>query len=496
MPVLTPMSKKSLSISAVFAWFLLILQFFTFSAAQDIEIEIKIGDRGPATAEVEGRYLNPSLRKNARNLSFLNEYAGVSGLAERISDLGLADQGGTTLTSKRFGPGDYVASGEIALWRNNVDLSPLKQSSASAHISWIKDDTGLIMLDDLLPQGSGPKMSAKVKFILPPGWKVYSTASNSSAAVYEVADVEAASFVIGRRWREINEGGIRFLVFGDRQFTDDDAAKMASEVFENYVKVFGSAPVHKIQIALFQFPHAVSAGNWEADTRGGQVTIVSSDMPFKTQSMQRLHEQLRHEFFHLWIPNGVNLTGNYDWFYEGFALYQSLKTGVGVNRLRFEDMLDTLSRTINIDSMRSKKLSLTEASNDRWTGSNTQVYARGMLAAFLCDLALLEASKGKRSVTGLVSEIYERHRPPALAADGTATIIAVMRSYAELKPIIDRYIIGREDFDWPSLLRRAGIEAEISDQIINLRVKAKPSGRQKEILDKLGYNNWRKLGSK
>ena len=173
-----------------------------------------------------------------------------------------------------------------------------------------------------------------------------------------------------------------------------------------------------------KFPSRCSVGTWEADTRGSTITIVSSDMPFKTQSLQRLHEQLRHEIFHLWIPNGVNLSGNYDWFYEGFALYQSLKVGVAVNRIRFEDMLDTLSRAYNIDSMQSQKLSLIDASKNRWNGSNTQVYARGMLVAFLCDLALLEKSKGKLSTDDLLRDLYEAHRPTAPRQDGNAAVLA------------------------------------------------------------------------
>src|SRR5207245_2243287 len=118
--------------------------------------------------------------------------------------------------------------------------------------------------------------------------------------------------------------------------------------------------------AILKFPRTSGPGSWEADTRGSSVTIISSDTPFKSQSLQQLHEQLRHEIFHLWIPNGVNLSGNYDWFYEGFALYQALKSGITMNRIRFEDFLDTISRAYNIDNAAEHKLSLVEASRNRW----------------------------------------------------------------------------------------------------------------------------------
>jgi predicted metalloprotease with PDZ domain len=303
---------------------------------------------------------------------------------------------------------------------------------------------------------------------------------------------------LGRRERDFSTGNIRLKlnISDDWLFSDEEAGAMAASIFGEYERVLGSSPSGEFVISIRKFPIPVNVGNWEADTRGRSITLVSSDMPFKSQSLQRLHEQMRHEIFHFWIPNGVNLSGNYDWFYEGFALYQSLKVGVAVNRIRFDDFLDTLSRAYNIDTMQSKKISLIDASKNRWSGANTQIYARGMLVAFLCDLALLDKSKGKRSTTDLLRNLYERHRPPNAAQDGNAAILALLRSYSELIHVIDRNITGSESIDWAVLLKAAGLEAELKDQLTNLKVTAKPSGRQKELLDKLGYNSWRKLSMK
>jgi predicted metalloprotease with PDZ domain len=202
---------------------------------------------------------------------------------------------------------------------------------------------------------------------------------------------------------------------------------------------------------------------------------------------------LRHEMFHLWIPEGVNLTGNYDWFYEGFALYQSLKLGVAVNRLRFEDYLDSLSQAIAIDRRLGGKMSLIDASKNRWTGDNNSVvYARGMLVAFLCDLAMLEASKGKRSTDDIVREVYRRHSGEAKPRDGNEAVMDLMRSYKELVPIVERYVTGTEKLDMTALLTAAGLESADGTM---LKAIAKPNSGQKKILDKLGYNNWRKLSS-
>ncbi|MGQ0543343.1 MAG: hypothetical protein ACT4O9_16095, partial [Blastocatellia bacterium] len=232
-----------------------------------------------------------------------------------------------------------------------------------------------------------------------------------------------------------------------------------------------------------------SPGNWEAETRGSNVTIISSDMPFKSQSLQRLHEQLRHELFHLWIPNGVNLSGNYDWFYEGFALYTSLKIGVLTGRIRFEDFLDTLLRAHTIDNFQTSRTSLIDLSGSRLSGANTTVYARGMLVAFLCDIEILKRSRGKLDVWTTVSTIYEKHRLPAQSTDGNEAVIALIG----LPDITNRYVKGAEKIDWRTNLKDAGIESDENAGRTELKVTAKPNGRQKDLLEKLGYNAWRKL---
>jgi predicted metalloprotease with PDZ domain len=211
-------------------------------------------------------------------------------------------------------------------------------------------------------------------------------------------------------------------------------------------------------------------------------------MPFKSQSSQRLHEQLRHEIFHLWIPNAVNLTGSYDWFYEGFALYQSLKLGVAVGRIRFSDMLDTLSRAYMIDAADRSRSSLIDASRRRWVDSGITVYARGMLVAFLTDAALLDASGGKYSTDDLVKQLYAGHLG-AVKTDGNTAILAAMRQHPELLPIVDGYINGSKPVEWASLLAALALEEHRNGREVVLSVALKPSSRQKALLRKLGYNS-------
>ena len=471
---------------------LLILQIFNKAAAQDITTEVRIDVETPATTTVKGRF--PRLGSHSRNLTFLREYAGIEGLGERISGLELRTDAEKTVAFKMLIPGEYLAESDFDSWQYNFDLTVQKRPAGAAHVSWLDGNLGLLMLDDLLPQSTSSN-NTKLTLNLPSGWKTWTTEKNLGQNVFQIADTEKSVFVIGKDFREVPAGpNLKLLIEGQWQFTDAEAADIANEIFSNYVKLFGSAPVQQAQIAILKFPlKAVQAGMWEADTRGQSVTLISSDMPFKTQSLQRLHEQLRHEIFHLWLPNGVNLSGNYDWFYEGFALYAALKGGVAVNRIRFEDFLDTLSRGYNIDTITGSRISLIGASGTRWNGTNTQIYARGMLVAFLCDLALLQRSKGKADVNDLLKRVYDEHNFTKPREDGNTAILRMFKSYPALTDIVQKYIEGSEKIDWRRQLSAAGIESKEENYTTFLSVATKPNGRQREILDKLGYNNWRKL---
>jgi hypothetical protein len=497
------MSKNLRSFSGIFGLVLLILQFLNNCDGQDIEARIRVPAVTSSSVEVSGRFIRP--QTNPRQLSLVRDYAGVTGLADRVSNVRLSDTNGANLAYRELIPGEYTAEANISSWSYTIDLTPIKRTAAASRLSWIGIDGGVLMVDDLLPQvfisGAAEMVrAAAIRVEVPPGWETYAATPGAENKVFQLQKVERAAFVVGRGWREktisVTGCSVRLLVLDDWSFNDEDAGALAAEIFANYVEVFGAAPGNAFQIALYKFPFQVPFGEWEADTRGTNVTIASSDMPFRSQALQRLHEQLRHEIFHLWIPNGVDLPGDYAWFYEGFALYQSLKLGVAVNRIRFEDMLDTLSRAFNIDNANARRISLIAASADRWNGANTQVYARGLLIAFLCDLALLDASKGNYSTNELLRQFYQYLRGPNPYVDGTAAIIGSFDRHKELRPLVGRYINGSEAIDWEAALGAAGIEALKTGNVVNLAVKKKPSGRQRDLLDKLGYNNWRKLGLK
>lgn len=469
------------------AAFLLILHFLNISQAQGLRIQIKIG---PEVISVDGK----GAASSGRNFFFLREYGGIEIPGSRVSNVVLTDETGSPVRSRELAPGEFLAETDFTGW--SYKIKPVALSNkAGAHISWIEQEQGILMLDDLLPKFAGHKgpISANITFEIPDGWKIASVEKNARDNTFEIADIEKAVFYIGKNWRERKlAGGPDLIISGEWRFKDDEAERMTVEIFAEYQALFGGARPERTLVLISKFPGQEKFGVWEAETHGRNVTILSADMPFEAQSLQLLHEQLRHEIFHLWIPNGVNLSGNYDWFYEGFALYQALRTGVKTNRIRFEDFLGTLERAYNIDSMQGKRISLIEASSNRWSGGNTQTYARGMLVAFLCDIAMMRNSKGKNSAADILRQVYTAHPMSAPRQDGNAVVIKVLRGYG-LISIIDKYITGTENITWKTELDAIGIEASEENFTVRLKIKEKPGGRQKAFLEKLGYNNWRKL---
>jgi hypothetical protein len=110
-----------------------------------------------------------------------------------------------------------------------------------------------------------------------------------------------------------------------------------------------------------------------------------------------------------------------------------------------------------------------------------------MLAAFLTDLELLRTSKGNEDVTSLIRNIYKRYQASRQAVDGNTAVLDEIKF-----PSVGRFIRGVEQPNWPDTLRPAGIEIAAQPGFASLKVSQRLSSGQKRLLDKLGYNNWRR----
>ena len=484
-------NKKRFSHTALICAEILIASLLI--SAQNTTAKISIDSTSPNIVQVKGVIS----KQSNLNWFFLKSVANADNLGARISDFQLFDERSRVVVVKKLADGEYLAASEATTFQYRINLEPLPNAAAKAHVSWISGEQGILMLDDLLPQFSAnnQKAAVKISIELPTDWRIISGEKPAGDNIYAVENVSGAVFVVGKNWRETKTTNLNLAISGEWQFSDAAAAQMADEIYIEYVKLFGEIPHGKPQIILARLPKTAKFGRWEAETRGRTLTIFSAGKPFVSQSIQLLHEQLRHELFHLWIPNNLNLTGNYGWFYEGFTVYQALRTGVQMNQIRFEDFLATLAEAYNLDGFQTNKISLLESSKNRWNGANPQIYARGLIVAFLCEIAVLKTG-GRRSLNDVFQKIHRKHRFPNGAADGSTAILDVLNEDKSLDSIIEQYIEGVGKINWETDLQAIGIETTSENSFIKLRVKTKPNGRQKDLLNKLGYNNWRKSSEK
>ncbi|MCY7374494.1 MAG: hypothetical protein LH472_00780, partial [Pyrinomonadaceae bacterium] len=348
--------KKFSRLAAIFA---AILIFAAMISAQDFEANIKIIASSPVVVQVSGKLL----KQSSENWSFLKSVASAENLGARISGFEVFDEQNRAVPVKKLIDGEYLADAEAVDFQYRINLEPLSNAANGAHVSSISGEQGILMLDDLLPQFSSNNqpVAAKIKIELPNDWKIISSEKTAGENVFDAENVAKAVFAVGKNWRETKTADLLLAISGEWQFSDAEAAQMANEIFEEYKKLFGEIPFKETQIFLAHLPKDAKFGRWEAETRGQTTTILSADKPFKSPSIQLLHEQLRHEIFHLWIPNNLNLTGNYDWFYEGFAVYQALRSGVQTNQIRFEDFLTTIAEAYHLDGFQTNKISLLES---------------------------------------------------------------------------------------------------------------------------------------
>ncbi|MEO5859601.1 MAG: hypothetical protein ABIR33_11700 [Pyrinomonadaceae bacterium] len=452
---------------------------------QVVEVEISING-SESSASISGSFIGEFRPSDVRNIAFTRQVEGFPDLGARVSALELADRQGNPVNARKLMNGEYLAAGDFRSWKYVVDLNVPQDRSGYAHASWIGASRGVLMLGDLLPRSfaRAGRLPGTLRLKLPNGWILNSSDAPSLAS----EDLPASIIFVGEGSRERGiSGDLKLLLSGEWHFTDDEAVQMAREIFDEYSKLLGNLPKKNYLIALHRFPTHDQPGHWEAETRGRTVTIFSSDMPFRTQSLQRLHEQLRHEIFHLWFPNGIDLLGDYAWFYEGFAMYSSLKLAVKLNRIRFDDFLDTLGRAYTIDANARPRKALTDGSID-----STVRYARGMLIAFLSDVQILRNSGGKSDVGKSLKDLFTQDLKPPWGRSASDVLKTVVTD----QTLMQRSVEGSEVVDWATQLLNAGIEAKQAGRTTTLKVAAKLNGRQREILDRLGYNNWRKIGNK
>ncbi len=462
--------------------------------AETMEARITVVSTSPARVKVEGR------RSVATKVwSFRNVYASLIGLGERIENLTLTDANGASVPVRKLASGEYESSSNATNWIYEMKLEPPMPVTDAAYVSWIAGERGFLMLGDLLPLKVDEKNAsinkAQIRFSLPANWKAVSNETKSGDGQFEVAYTEDAVFFIGSDLREKRERvgplEISLATSGAWAFPDEDLMKMAVSILKDYTTRVGSTPRARAMLMLTPFPTSVSAERWSAETRGGNVLLLSGQSPSKLAALAQLGTPLTHELFHLWVPNGLSLSGNYDWFYEGFTMYQALSTAVRLGLMTFQDYLNALGRANDFYLAASdrQKLSLLEASQRRWTGGTGLVYRKGMLVAFLYDLSLRQSSKGQRTLDDVYRALFRLSNHGETKRDGNEVVLELLKGQDKMDDFVRRYIESADEIELASAIAPFGLKIERGQMRTQISVAPPLSRQQRDLLSAFGYND-------
>lgn len=450
-----------------------------------VEVWIEVVSLSPPRVKIQGWRGDP-----ASSWSFRNAHAGMLGLAERIENFSLADDQNSAVPARKLAAGQYEAARPATRFAYEVKLDPPADNNNAAHVSWLTQSHGLLMTGDLLPLPYGP---ARLGLVPPRGWQTTKLPATAHGT-FGVPDTASAVFIVGQNVREqrakVRGAELSVAFAGDWPFADREAVEIVGQIFNEHARSFGGAPGGNSTLIIAPHPRPSAASQWSAEARGRTVTLLIGRAPTRQSALARLAGPLAHELFHLWVPNGLALSGNYDWFYEGFAVYQSLRVGVRLGHQNFNDHLDALARTY--DSYRREAarddLSLLDASSRRWSGSNALVYHKGALVAFLYDLELRRRTNGKRTLDDALRELFRRNSTST--ADGNTAVTATLEAAlaADEADFTRRYVRSVHRIDLAEELRPHGLNVITGQGRTRIIVSESLSGSQRALLRQIGYN--------
>ena len=472
-------------------WFVCCSLFFIMcmgveTKAQPVNARISVVSLAPPRVRVEAELAN-----GTKVWSFRNAYAGMLGLGERIENLSLFDVDGREVTARKLAPGEYEAAQEATKVRYELKLDPPRDTNDTAHVSWLTTSRGVLMPGDLLPL---PLARAKLSLTLPESWKAATIETQNAGGQYEIEDADSSVFFVGAdlrvAQRSVRGMKVTFATAGEWAFADEDVITVIRDVLEQHERAAGTAPRERALVLLAPFPQAADGTRWSAETRGGTVFFLSGRATSKSAGLARLSIPLAHELWHLWVPNALALSGNYDWFYEGFTVYQATRVSVELGYLTFQDYLDSLARAYDIYLAERERddLSLLDASTRRWGGSGALIYQKGLIVAALYDLNVRQQSRGKRSLDDVYRLLFRARRADGERREGNATVIAALNSISGGSEFSKRYIESVNRLDLTAALEPFGLQSGRSGARTRITVSNSLSRTQRDLLRQMGYN--------
>ena len=443
--------------------------------------------------------------------SFSDSYAGMVGLGSRAGNFKAFAANGSEVSVRQIAPGQFESDTAAVRFSYQLNVTPPLNPLDAAKVSWVNGQGGLLMLRDVLPatyanrgalgKSNNRSQAVLVTFQLPQGWRTSANGATKGINAFEFADTDTTVVAIGPNLREltrkINDTSLLLVASGQWSFTDNEALDLAVKTYSAHRATIGASPSTTVMLTLFPFPRPTSPTMWTAETRGSTVVLLSGNLPSKVGALAQLSTPLTHEIFHLWVPNGLALDGDYDWFYEGFTVYEAARTAVRLGLLTFPEFLTAIGRAYDgyLATPESDRRSLIEASKRRWAAGPSAVYSQSMLVAFLYDLQVRERSRGKRSVEDIYPMLFQKYGArtnaniPRQAVDGNEAVISMLEANSAQRDFVGKFITSPAKIDLKQELAPYGLQVETLGLRTRVSTAEELTKQQRDLLRQLGYND-------
>ena len=467
----------------------LFCQATSFSPAErSLKINCAVSDF-PTTGKVE--------------LRFVDRFAGIEGLSERVYGIQIRDTNGQRLLPEILGNGIYRIkpgnSSQLTLEYqlrlaevNGVSRDPSKYALTSS----LSPQFGFLLLSDVLPnlcaasKAECESLAVRLKFQLPDEWQVATTEPESFGA-FDVADIERAVFFIGQLRRQsiaVEQMKIHVALAGDTSLSDVQVNLLVEAIAQQQATMIESREQGDFLVTLTPFPIPLTGMRSSALTRGRTIVMMLNADTDAQRTLTLYQKHLAHEMFHFYLPEAFKARENFDWFWEGTARYVALLT---LNRLRFinlREYLDEISfeyETYAANPLR-KEVSLIAASQGKFANAASYelVYRKGTLIAALYDLELRTQSNSRKNVMDVLRELYGNYRQRDI---GNREVLATMRKAGKFEKFIQDYIEGTTAIDLAEVVKPYGLKVETASGSPRLSVNKNPSLKQNTVLAQLGH---------
>ena len=454
-----------------------------------------IGEISPVerSLEISCRISSPRAGRNL--LKFVDEFAGIERLSDRVGPLRIRAADGTQLPTEIRGNGVYgfnagAASGAISI-QYEVRLNRALEPGRYALTSSLGSEAAYLFASDIFPEGlTVPGSPLAVEISAPEGWRV-ATTEPVDGGRFIVSKPATAVFFLGKlREQTIDVDGmkLRIAAVGTWPFPDEVITKSCMTIGRVQAQMLEARERGNALVTLAPFPIPLTGLRSAALTRGRTVILMLNGGTDPTRTLKHYQRHLAHEMFHFYLPNAFKVRENFDWFWEGFTRYIALATLVRGGEITLDELLGNVAdeyEAYSVNPLRSQT-SLVAASPEKFTDAANYeiVYRKGVVVAALYDFEMRWQSRGRDSLSNVVKRLYQKYAVGGVEV-GNREVLDEMNSSGKFAEFISEYVNGVRAIVLVEALQPYGVAVETSADGRRSRLIVGPrlSGRQREVME-------------